>query len=248
MKTAALIQTDPELAAAVPAAERDAAARACVAATVQLPRGDWAGWRPEADAEPQGFGLLVLEGLLCRRVAQGAHSGAELLGPGDLLRPWDEVAGWATLPTEASWEVIQPATIAVLDRQFSRRAAPYPGISETLMRRATLRSRYLAILAAIVSQRRLETRLHMLFWHLADRFGRMRGEWVQISLPLTHALLADLVAARRPSVSTALSKLQEQGLLVREVNGWRLSGTVPHEYTELTPGATAEEPRSGLGG
>lgn len=240
MKPTALLKADPDLAAAVPPTQRAAALRACTAAVARLQRGTWEAWsEPEAAPDPGGFGLLVLEGLLCRRVAQGEQRGAELIGPGDLMRPWDQVSEWSTLPTAADWQVIQSASVAVLDRRFSRRAAPFPGIAEELVRRAMLRSRYLAILAAIVSQRRLETRLLMLFWHLADRFGRMQGEWVQVPLPLTHTLLADLVAARRPSVSTALSKLQSQELLVREVNGWRLSGTVPPEYRALSEAAVA---------
>ena len=35
-----------------------------------------------------------------------------------------------------------------------------------------LRSRHLAVNMAIVQQARIDTRLHMLFWHLADRWGR----------------------------------------------------------------------------
>jgi len=33
----------------------------------------------------------------------------------------------------------------------------------------------------------------------------MRGEWVSMPVPLTHRLLSELVAARRPSVTTAPS-------------------------------------------
>jgi CRP-like cAMP-binding protein len=73
----------------------------------------------------------------------------------------------------------------------------------------------------------------MLFWHLADRFGRLSGEWVEIPLPLTHATLAELIAARRPTVTTALSKLQERGVLLRARDGWRLSGTVPPELVKV---------------
>jgi CRP-like cAMP-binding protein len=103
-----------------------------------------------------------------------------------------------------------------------------------------LRSRHLAILSTIASQRRLETRLHMLFWHLADRFGLMQGEWVQIPVPLTHGLLADLVGARRPSVSTVVSRLQSRELLLQEENGWRISGTVPPEYAALHQASRTE--------
>ena len=64
----------------------------------------------------------------------------------------------------------------------SSRAAAllFPEIGVAIVRRALLRSRYLAILVAIVSQRKVETRLVMLFWHLADRFGHMRDGWVDV--------------------------------------------------------------------
>ena len=183
--------------------------------------------------EPQGYGLLLLSGVLCRRVAQAERCAAELIGPGDLIRPWDIVAEWSTVPVESTWTALLPTQMAVLDKGFGRRIAPYPAIAEQLVHRALLRSRYLAVLSAIASRRQLEMRLHMLFWHLADRFGRMSGEWVEIPVPMTHGLLAELVAARRPSVSTALAKLQSRGVLAQRPAGWRLSGTVPPEYQAL---------------
>jgi CRP-like cAMP-binding protein len=193
---------------------------------IELSQGEW---REFAGFDRSGFGLLVLEGVLCRRVAQSECSGAEIVGPGDLLRPWDHLAEWSSIPVEASWEVIQPSRLAILDADFARRASPYPEIASQCVRRALIRSRYLAILLAIIGQRRVETRLTMLFWHLADRFGQMNGEWVDIPVPLTHSTLAELVAARRPSVTSALSVLDEQGVLQRSQKRWRLRGTVPPE-------------------
>ena len=60
---------------------------------------------------------------------------------------------------------------------------------------------------AIVHQARVDVRLHMLLWHLAARWGRVRSDGTVLRLRLTHAVLADLVAARRPTVTTALSEL-----------------------------------------
>ena len=220
-----LLRLDPELAAEVPAEKRDLAARAAVARTIEVQPGDW-----EAAEEPQGeggFGLLVVSGIFCRRVIQGQRYGAELLGPGDLLRPWDRIGGWSSIPSDADWLVIEGAKLAVLDADFTRRCAPFPQVGVSMIRRGLLRSRYLAILIAIVSQRRVETRLTMLFWHLADRFGRVGGEGIDVPIPLTHRILAELVAARRPSVSTAISSLQEQGTLQRTDDGWRLRGPAP---------------------
>jgi CRP/FNR family cyclic AMP-dependent transcriptional regulator len=55
---------------------------------------------------------------------------------------------------------------------------------------------------AIVQQARVRIRVHMLFWHLASRWGYVGPEGTILPLPLTHDVLAQLVAARRPTVST----------------------------------------------
>jgi CRP-like cAMP-binding protein len=232
--TVSVLRLDPDLGAAVAEERRAAAVRACGASGVDLPRGDWNADAGCDDADLRaGFGLLALSGVLCRRVVQSERHGAELIGPGDLMRPWDRIGEWSTIPTASNWTVIEPVRLAVLDADFARRAAPFPELGVALVRRALMRSRYLAILIAIVGQRRVETRLTMLFWHLADRFGQMHGEWVKVPVPLTHSLLGELVAARRPSVTTALSRLDERGVLCRERDGWRLNGTVPAEYHAL---------------
>ncbi|HEX3735567.1 MAG TPA: Crp/Fnr family transcriptional regulator [Solirubrobacterales bacterium] len=233
MTSVPVLRLDPDLGAAVAVESRGAAVRACGARVLDLPRGNWDADSDEGAPARAGFGLLALSGVLCRRVVQSERYGAELIGSGDLMRPWDRIGEWSTIPTDSSWTVIEPARLAVLDADFARRAAPFPEIALTLARRALMRSRYLAILIAIVSQRRVETRLTMLFWHLADRFGQRHGEWVEIPVPLTHSLLGELVAARRPTVTTALTRLDERGVLRREGRGWRLSGTVPPELETL---------------
>ena len=226
MTTVPLLSLDPDLATEIAAPKRELAARSCLARVLDVPAGDWDA-EATADGDRGGFGLLVLSGAICRRVVQGQRHGAELIGPGDLLRPWDRVAEWSSIPTGSDWQVIEPARVAVLDSEFSGRAAPHPEIAVALVRRALMRARYLAILVAIVRQRRIETRLNMLFWHLADRFGQVRGEWVHVPIALTHSLLSELVAARRPSVTTALSALDERGVLRRAEDGWLLRGPAP---------------------
>jgi len=89
------------------------------------------------------------------------------------------------------------------------------------------RSRHLAVNMAIVHQARVDVRLHMLLWHLAARWGRVRSDATVLPLRLTHAALADLVAARRPTVTSALSLLSRQGLVRFSEEGWILSGTPP---------------------
>jgi CRP/FNR family transcriptional regulator, cyclic AMP receptor protein len=235
MESVIVPQLDPDLLGEMREPRRSQALRTCQAEVLELPPG---GWRPGlAGFDTAGFGLLVLSGVFCRRVVQNECYGAELIGPGDLMRPWDQVRDWSSIPVDSSWQVLQPARLAILESGFARRAAPYPEIGSELMRRALMRSRYLTILVAIISQRRIETRLTMLFWHLADRFGRLRGDWIEIPVPLTHATLAELVAARRPSVTTALSRLYERGVLVRDNGGWRLGGAVPPEQLGALAGS-----------
>jgi CRP/FNR family transcriptional regulator, cyclic AMP receptor protein len=58
-----------------------------------------------------GFGLLVLHGLLIRHAGISCGYGAELLGEGDLLRPWQGEDGQAALPQTTAWQVLAPARL-----------------------------------------------------------------------------------------------------------------------------------------
>ena len=198
---------------------------------MRIAKGDWdPGERHPAS---DGFGLFLLSGFVVRRVGRAGRFGAELLGPGDLLRPWQTVGPFATRPFEPVWSVVDPAEVALLDSAFARRAAPYPAVAVGLVDRAMLRSRHLALALAIVQQPRVDRRLHWLLWHLADRWGRSGPEGVSIDVPLTHALLGELVAARRPSVTTALSSLAAEGKVRREGRSWLLRDAPPTDYVEL---------------
>jgi hypothetical protein len=88
---------------------------------------------------------------------------------------------------------------------------------------------------AIVHQARVDVRLHMLFWRLAARWGRVRTDGVSLPLRLTHDVLADLAAARRPTVTSALSKLSRRGVVRALDDGWLLAGQPPGELLELAP-------------
>jgi len=173
-----------------------------------------------------GIGLLLLEGLLVRRVGFHGRFGAELLAAGDVVRPWESDGG-GTMLFETTWRVIVPARMAVLDVAWTARMAAYPQVTGALVGRALDRSRRLATAMAIVQQPRLEDRLWMLFWELANRYGRVHTDGVYVELPLTHELLSHLAAARRPSVSGALTRLAEQGTVRRVGRAWVLTGDPP---------------------
>jgi CRP/FNR family cyclic AMP-dependent transcriptional regulator len=222
-----VLREDPELAEAVPRAARPQAIETCVARTANLASGPWSARGPEAAAG--GIGLLVLDGVLLRRVGVDGRFGAELLGQGDLLRPWHEEEGSAALTRTTGWRVLEPARLAVLDEAAARRLANYPELTGRLVGRALDRSRHLAVNMAIIHQARVHVRLHMMFWHLAERWGRVRSEGIFLPLPLTHSVLADLVAARRPTVTTGLAELYRRQLVRDLPRGWLLLGEPPGE-------------------
>jgi len=231
-----ILREDPELADALPPSQRARAADECVAATRSVKRGRW---QPEDDAAgwvgPGGIGLLVLEGLLVRRVGVDDRFGAELLGEGDLLRPWQGEDGGATLSRTSGWRVLEATRLAVLDGAVAASIAAYPQLTGRLVARALERSRSLAINMAIIHQSRVNARLLMLLWHLADRWGRVRSDGVVLPLHLTHSVLADLVAARRPTVTSALSELARQELITPRERGWLLHGEPPGELLQIQP-------------
>ena len=220
-----VLDEDPELAELVPDARRGAARQASLAAVLEVGPGMWDA-RQDADRARDGFGLLVLDGVLIRRVGYGGRFGAELLADGDLLRPW-EFDGEESLGFETGWRVLTRTRLAVLDLLWTERMGRYPRVGPALAGRALIRSRRLAAMMAISQQPRLDDRLWMLFWELADRHGRVHADGVHVDLPLTHEVLSHLAGARRPSVSSALTKLAEQGRLRRNGRGWVLSGDPP---------------------
>lgn len=230
---------DVDLYEAVPTQARDQAAQECVARVIALRPGEWPG--EEALLGPgDGIGLLILEGLLVRRVGMDGRFGAELLGPGDLLQPWQEVADALTLSLSTTRKVLAPTRIAVLDLAFAAQLTRYPQLAGQLVGRALNRSRNLSVLMAIVHHPRIDTRLHALFWHLAGRWGRMHSDGVVLPLRLTHSVLAELIAARRPTVSSALAELARRGELAAREDGWYLLGDPPGELHTLTHEAPSE--------
>lgn len=217
-----VLAEDPDLLEAVPPHHRDRATAQCVAAVATLAPG-------ELDDEllttsPGGIGLLVLGGLLLRCVEVDGRSGAELLGQGDLLRPWQGVEQHTALGQTMRWRVLERTRLAVLDAGAAARLAAFPTLTGCLAGRALDRARSLALLMAIIHQPRIEARVHMLFWHLAERWGRVRSDGVLLPLRLSHSVLADLVCARRPSVTVALQGLAQAQLLRRVDDGWLLLG------------------------
>jgi len=241
-ETVRLLDADPDLGALLTGARRAEAERELVVRTHRLGVGPWDVTRLSG-ASADHVGLLILDGVLTREIVVADHVSAELLGPGDLVRPWQGSARSSLLPVDALWSVLSTLTVAVLDRRFAVEAARYPELTAALFDRLGERSVRLATTQAISQLTRVDRRLKALFWHLAERWGRVTGEGVVVPLALTHRILGQLVGARRPTVSTALSELAERADLVRRTDGsWLLRGDPPDAST-LTRRPTAAELR-----
>ena len=93
-----------------------------------------------------------------------------------------------------------------------------------LIDRLCERAQRLAVSQAICQLNGVDRRLLALFWQLAERWGKVVADGVSVTLPLPHRLIAELVGARRPTVSTALGQLADRGLLTRDGETWLLHG------------------------
>ena len=230
-----LIDADPDLARGLGERERELVRRYAVADLVGLEAGPWA---PPAQEEGQ-LGLLVLEGLILRSLELTGSTCAELVGDGDVLRPWDpEPADGSS--TGITWTALTPVRFAVLDRRFATLAGRCPALLDVVLARVTEHSRRTALQLAITHVTRVDMRLQLLLWFLADRWGRVAREGVVVPLVLTHLQLAQLVGAHRPSVTTALGELVSLGEITRRRDGsWLLHGRRPDWSDPAVPALSA---------
>jgi CRP/FNR family cyclic AMP-dependent transcriptional regulator len=218
-----LVDEDPELFAGVDQAALARLAPYAVARAIDLPRGRWDERLEDAGKAPMG--LLVLRGLLVREGTLGREQSVEILGPGDPLRPWVDIED-ASVMMEPGWYAIDRCLIALLDHRFGRLASLAPAVLETLLDRHIRRIRWLEFQLAVSHMVGLEHRLELVLRHFADRWGRVTAEGTVIPYPFSHELLAKVTGGRRPSVSTALSRLSRTGSVVRLEDGSWLVGEI----------------------
>lgn len=245
-----LLDADDELAEEFDIRGRVAVRQLATARVLQVGVGDCdlSSW---FDIASQGPGLLILDGLIAFETRTGDRVATELLGSGDLLQS-------PTLPTDdllersCRWRALRPTRFALLDEDFVDRVRPFPQVVRALVSRACRRTAELDVLRAITSQPRLEVRLVLLLWHLAARWGKVERASVRLCLPLTHRLLGQLVAAERPSVSHALKRLAQAGLVSGSADDLHLHGTLEYQlesllerHTALAASATPSDQRAG---
>jgi CRP/FNR family transcriptional regulator, cyclic AMP receptor protein len=219
LERVSVVGLDPELVRDCDATRRGLAERLSVA---RVQRSEPGIWQPRCVPD-DGLGFLVLGGLLVRRIVVEGRGCAELLGPGDVLCPSAVGGDEPVVRFHAGCRVLWPLRVAVLDGRWMKRMAPFPGVATQLSERLLERCRRLLRLATIAQERRLEDRVRLTFVELADRFGHVHPDGIHLDLPVTHELLAEMVCARRPSVSAAVGRLAREGTLTRSGRRWMLS-------------------------
>ena len=219
-----VLDADPELGEYLTADEFTAAREGLLARTVTVEPGAWHPTQTYNIDNHPSLGLLMLDGLMTRQLTLAGRPSTELLGTGDLLRPWDMDSELGMIPVTINWQALQRTRFAVLDQRFVLNASRWPGVIDALAGRGARRSRWLAFQLGMKQIMRVEGRLLVLLWALSERWGVMTPRGVHLRLKLTHEALGKLVGARRPSVTTAIGQLTAAGAIERVSDGYRLYG------------------------
>jgi CRP/FNR family transcriptional regulator, cyclic AMP receptor protein len=224
-----IVDADPDLADLLAPHELERARREALTRVQRLSPGAWDAAAAHKPAEHHR-GFLIVDGLLSRRVNVLGRHCVELVGHGDVMRPWSWDEDGSHVRAEVGWQVLEDTRLAVLDHELVLRIVPWPQLGLELFNRGTRRAHHLAVALAIAHHQRVDDRLLLTLWHLAERWGRVTAEGIVVPLPLGHQRLADLVGAQRQSVTTAMGSLTRSGAVSRRDNGdWVLHGDPPEE-------------------
>jgi hypothetical protein len=216
-----LLEVDPDLGRLLDDVSQQRAYRELRVVRRTLTRGVW-DVRGFEGADDDNLGLLMLDGVIAREVVLGAVVSTELLGAGDLLRPWSSDAA-PLADVTVRWNALTDIQVALLDRGFAARAASYPGVSSLLLARVEARAQRLATARAISRLKRVDERLEAMLRQLCERWGRVTVDGTVLPLRISHRMLAELVGARRPTVSSAMTDLARRGAVTRRPDGsWLL--------------------------
>lgn len=217
-----VLEIDPDLGAHVPEAERDRVRTAARGRLISLRPGQWQLGALLTDST-QLVGFLLSEGRVCSETTLRDRSLIEFFGPGDILPASDEddLGGLVDPPAIT---VLQDTVLVALGATFVRAAARWPGLLTAVVHRLERQRRRLAVQALIVHLPQAKHRLLLVLWHLSLSWGHVTPDGVHVPLRLTHDILGQLTAARRPTVSLAVKELHAEGCLQRREDGtWLLT-------------------------
>src|SRR5919199_3534070 len=147
-ETISIVDAEPDLADLL---DEDGAQRARREARTQVQRLSPGHWDAAAALDPaiHHRGFLIIDGLLSRTVDVLGRHCVELVGHGDVMRPWSWDEEGSHVKAEIGWAVLEDARLAVLDHQLVQRMVPWPQLGLELFSRGTRRAHNLAVALAI---------------------------------------------------------------------------------------------------
>jgi CRP-like cAMP-binding protein len=165
---------------------------------------------------PAGALLFVERGFVILRMAPPRSNRSIITcdaGPGRVVLP------------PASEEVLfalVDSTLTVISPEALDALLALPGVAKTLLDQlaVTLGQKQEAI-GNFGSTRHLD-RVRAKLLQLARNYGRVALDGVRIDLPLSHALLADMIGSSRETVTRSLDELQRDGFVARRGHDYRL--------------------------
>jgi hypothetical protein len=202
-------------------------------------------------ARHHAFGATVIDGMVMSSLRVGEQTGIHLLGPGDLLVPRSE--SWTTWLSEVGFRTAAPVHLGLFGNDLLAAAYRWPRLIQGLYRSIGEQLQRLTAQLVICQLPRVEDRVVAMLWLLAESWGHVTSGGVRLPLALTHETLGALIGARRPTVTLALRKLTDEGVLIAQDSGWLLlhpppepaSGSpkiIPVQLTDLSAGRWASAP------
>lgn len=179
-----LLEVDPDLAADLSSDEMQQALHSLLVPAVRVHRGQLDLRACTNDDRVIGplIGLLVIHGFVVREMVLGRHVSGQLCGPGDLL-DLASARDQRRLPASVTISVPGTTVLALLDDRVLAASRRWPRLGGRLLAQAMRQLGNSGAYQAISQLGRVEDRLLAMFWHLADRFGRVRPTGIRIYLP-----------------------------------------------------------------
>jgi CRP-like cAMP-binding protein len=97
-----------------------------------------------------------------------------------------------------------------------------PGVAATLFRGLGTALRLRQDATSHFASVRHVDRVRQKLVQLAQEFGRVNPDGIRLEFPLTHDLLAEMVASARETVTRGVDELQRSGFMVRDGHSYRL--------------------------
>jgi CRP-like cAMP-binding protein len=231
-----LLDADPDLAECIAVEDREAARLGTWVVSVVVGPGPF---EPESvfAAGADGFGALVVSGLVTREVSVGGEPALRLLGPGEIFL--DESPEGDMVSPAGAWSASLTTRLAIIDDHLLLAIRRWPRLARALFVRLQQSHDITLMQLAISHQPRVEDRVLALFNLLSANWGRMTAEGVVVPLALTHEAIGRMVGARRPTVTLALRSLGADGRLLRRAGGRWLLGAdhaAPRDFQPLMNG------------